>query len=107
MTVFDVVCIMAGMTNPTLTVAARLPRELVARLDAFADGRAEPGLRLSRSDAVRMLVTRALDALAAEAAALPAPTYADAMAASEAAGRAGDARERRAPKPSRRRVKSA
>jgi hypothetical protein len=50
----------------TIHVAARFPAELVARVDAFLEGKAEPGKTITRSDAIRMLVTRALDALAAE-----------------------------------------
>ena len=48
----------------TRQVAFRLPVELVERLDAFAEQmKAEsPGLRVTRADAARLLLTRALDA---------------------------------------------
>lgn len=52
-------------TNEQLvTVAARLPKSLADRLDAYTNERAreEPGLRLSRSDAVRVLLIKALGA---------------------------------------------
>jgi ribosomal protein S9 len=44
--------------------AIRFPLELVGRIDAFREAVAtvNPGVKVSRSDAVRMLVTRALDA---------------------------------------------
>jgi hypothetical protein len=46
----------------TIHVAARFPESLVARVDAFLQEKAEPGKTITRSDAVRMLVTRGLDA---------------------------------------------
>jgi len=48
----------------TKQVAFRLPLELVDRLDAFAERmkNESPGLRVTRADAARLLLTRALDA---------------------------------------------
>ena len=48
---------------PTKQVAFRLPVELVGRLDAFAERiqNESPGLRVTRADAARLLLTRALD----------------------------------------------
>jgi hypothetical protein len=44
-------------------IVVRLPGALLARIDAYAEGqRKATGLRVSRSDAVRLLVARALDA---------------------------------------------
>lgn len=44
-------------------VAFRLPADILERVDRYADklARENPGMRVSRSDAVRMLLTRALD----------------------------------------------
>jgi hypothetical protein len=44
-------------------VAFRLPSELVARVDAYAEAIAAtvPGVRITRADAVRALLTKALD----------------------------------------------
>ena len=48
----------------TKQVAFRFPVKLVERLDAFAEKlqRASPGLRVTRADAARLLLTRALEA---------------------------------------------
>ena len=46
--------------EPTVNVGARLPRALVARVDAWAEAASRPGLRLTRSDALRMLLEYAL-----------------------------------------------
>ena len=45
-------------------VAFRFPPELLARLDAYVDRmRAQtPGLKATRADAARVLITKALDA---------------------------------------------
>jgi hypothetical protein len=50
--------------DPKIQVALRLPSSLVKSLDAWAQMRMadDPGMKLSRSDAVRMLLARALDA---------------------------------------------
>ena len=47
----------------TKQVAFRLPLELVERLDAFAARmeKESPGLRITRADAARLLLTRGLD----------------------------------------------
>ncbi len=51
-----------------LPLSIRFPRDLLARIDRYADRlRAEhPGLAISRGDAVRVLVSRALDAAEAQ-----------------------------------------
>lgn len=48
----------------TKQVAFRLPESLVERIDGFAAAlsRAQPGIEFTRADAVRLLLTRALDA---------------------------------------------
>jgi predicted DNA-binding protein len=57
---------MAGRRDTSkryVQVAFRLPPDLVQRLDAYAErmGSAFPGLAFNRADAVRTLLTRALD----------------------------------------------
>lgn len=49
--------------EPTKQVAFRLPESLVERLDGYAAelSRAQPGIEFTRADAVRLLLTRALD----------------------------------------------
>lgn len=51
------------MSEPTKQVAFRLPESLVERLDAYAEelSRAQPGIAFTRADAVRVLLTRALE----------------------------------------------
>lgn len=51
-----------GKGNTPL-VAFRMPPELVARLDRHADrmSKATPGLTFTRTDAIRSLLTKALD----------------------------------------------
>ena len=51
------------MTEPTIQTAFRLPEGLLARVDAYAEQlKAErPGLPATRADAVRVLLTLALD----------------------------------------------
>jgi predicted DNA-binding protein len=51
--------------DPTQQTAFRLPLSLLERLDLHAERlRAEqPGLKITRADVVRLLLTRALDAL--------------------------------------------
>lgn len=51
------------MANQNTQVAFRLPDKLLARLDKHVQrlNRESPGLDLKRSDAVRMILTRALD----------------------------------------------
>lgn len=44
-------------------VAARLPRDQVDKLDAYAREHSTPGLTLTRSDALRLLLARGLDAV--------------------------------------------
>jgi hypothetical protein len=48
----------------TEQVAFRLPRKLIARLDDYAKRVAgeQPGMTVTRTDVVRILLTRALDA---------------------------------------------
>ncbi len=48
----------------TVQVNLRLSAELVERIEAFGAGVAEtvPGLEVTRTDAIKMLLTRALDA---------------------------------------------
>lgn len=50
------------MPEPTRQVAFRFPAELVARIDAFAARIADqnPGLEITRADAVRVLLEKAL-----------------------------------------------
>jgi hypothetical protein len=49
--------------EPTTQVAFRLPDSLIARLDQHVErmGKEHPGLDFTRADAVRSLLTRALD----------------------------------------------
>ena len=44
-------------------IVVRLPRALVERVDAHVEKlkKEQPGMRITRSDAVRMMLTRALD----------------------------------------------
>ncbi len=51
--------------EPTVQCAFRLPASLVERLDAYAEtmGADQPGLTFTRADAVRTLLTRALDSV--------------------------------------------
>ena len=42
--------------EPTTQVAIRLPASMLAALDAYAAEHAQPGLTLTRSDAVRMIL---------------------------------------------------
>ena len=48
----------------TVQVAIRVPEELLERIDDFAQrlSEATPGLMITRADAVRMLMAKALDA---------------------------------------------
>ena len=46
--------------DDNITVGARLPKTLIAAIDAFAKSKSDPGLKISRSDAIRILLTRAL-----------------------------------------------
>jgi hypothetical protein len=48
----------------TVQVAIRVPEDLLERIDEYAQriSEATPGLTLTRADAVRMLMTKALDA---------------------------------------------
>ena len=57
--------IMAKETSPTTQVAFRLPDKLIERLDrhVMRMNAENPGLEFSRADAVRSLLTRALDVL--------------------------------------------
>ncbi|MBI5538015.1 MAG: hypothetical protein HY898_35155 [Deltaproteobacteria bacterium] len=48
--------------EPTTQIAIRVPASLLAQLDAFAAEHAQPGLALTRSDAVRMIMASAFDA---------------------------------------------
>jgi predicted DNA-binding protein len=54
---------MAKDKTPTTQLAIRLPPELIERLDAHAErmNREHPGLGATRTDAVRTLLTAALD----------------------------------------------
>lgn len=54
---------MAPKDDKTVQVAFRLPKGLLERLDRHADRLAKqhPGLEFTRVDAVRTLLTRALD----------------------------------------------
>ena len=67
MTCRNTKCIDAGMTkkknDPMPVVPFRLPAELVRRLDRYAERlrKEQPGLRATRTDAVRVLLTEALD----------------------------------------------
>jgi hypothetical protein len=53
----------------TVQLAFRLPAVLVARVDAYVKrlNSATPGLDVTRTDAVRALLTQALDALRVDA----------------------------------------
>jgi len=48
----------------TEQVAFRLPKPLIKKLDAYAERMAkdQPGMNVTRTDVVRILLTRALDA---------------------------------------------
>ena len=48
--------------EPTTQIAIRVPASLLAQLDAFAAEHAQPGLALTRSDAVRMIMASAFQA---------------------------------------------
>ena len=52
------------MSNETTQCAFRLPNDLVKRLDAYAERMSaeQPVMVFTRADAVRMLLTRALEA---------------------------------------------
>ncbi|MEY4550654.1 MAG: hypothetical protein RL685_6849 [Pseudomonadota bacterium] len=53
----------ANVSAATQQTAFRLPTELLARLDAYAARLRfeQPGVNVTRADAVRLLLTRALD----------------------------------------------
>lgn len=53
------------MKKPMPVLGTRLPRELVKRLDAYAAKHSGGGMQLTRSDAIRVLLTQALEADAA------------------------------------------
>jgi hypothetical protein len=44
----------------TTQIAVRMPNDLLAQVDAYAKAAAQPGLEVTRADAVRMLVAQAL-----------------------------------------------
>ncbi len=48
--------------EPSVQIAIRLPESTVAALDAYAREHAQPGLALTRSDALRMILASALRA---------------------------------------------
>ncbi|MGE0709333.1 MAG: hypothetical protein AB7N76_35015 [Planctomycetota bacterium] len=54
--------------DPTQQIAVRLPESLIARLEAHAARlkRQNPALRLTRADAVRVLLTERLDQVEAQ-----------------------------------------
>jgi hypothetical protein len=58
----------ARKKDETVQLAFRLPASLVARVDVYAKrlNAATPGLDVTRTDAVRSLLTQALDALKVE-----------------------------------------
>ena len=45
----------------TVQVAVRLDTQLLKRIDTFAKSTSAPGLSLTRADAMRMLMSQALD----------------------------------------------
>lgn len=51
------------MTEPTKQTAFRLPEGLIARVDAYAERltRERPGMPATRADAVRILLSMALE----------------------------------------------
>jgi len=51
---------------PTKQTAIRLDEELLARIDRHAKRLSQPGLPVTRTSAVRVLLIRALDAVEAE-----------------------------------------
>jgi hypothetical protein len=57
----------AGRINNDSQLVVRLPGSLVGRVDAFAERMRDelPGVRFARAEAVRVLLTRALDQLRA------------------------------------------
>ncbi len=52
-----------GERSPSLVMPFRLPADLVRRLDALAERLSEerPGIEITRSDVVRMLLLRGVD----------------------------------------------
>jgi hypothetical protein len=50
----------ADGADPTTQIAIRLPAPMLAALDAYAAEHAQPGLTVTRSDAVRMILASAL-----------------------------------------------
>ena len=64
-------------TEPTKQVAFRFPVKLLKELDAYAERlkKEQPGLNITRADAVRLLLTKALASASSEerAAARPKP----------------------------------
>lgn len=61
--------LMAMPSEPTVQCAFRLPAGLVERLDGYAEtmGDDHPGITFTRADAVRVLLTRALEAVPTKA----------------------------------------
>jgi hypothetical protein len=49
--------------SKTIYVAARFPETMVQGIDAYAAERTEEGMEVTRSDALRLLVARGLDAV--------------------------------------------
>lgn len=53
-------------SKPTRQLAFRLPQDLISRIQRCEDEIAERGLRLSRTDVVRLLLTYALNVTAGD-----------------------------------------
>jgi hypothetical protein len=67
---------MSRATSGGVTTAFRLPPSIAARVDVFArslEGR-EPGREVTRSEAIRILITRGLDAEVENACKVPFST---------------------------------
>ena len=50
--------------DPSTTVGVRIPASMLAKLDALAEAWSTPGFAATRSDVLRVLVTKGLTAMA-------------------------------------------
>ncbi|MCK6589309.1 MAG: ribbon-helix-helix domain-containing protein [Polyangiaceae bacterium] len=63
------------MTSDTTQVAARLPPDLLARLDAYVAKlmKEHPGMKYTRTDGIRIALAAFLPPLASDATPMPSP----------------------------------
>ena len=54
------------MKEPQTQTAIRLPDPLLARIDKLAKRMSQPGVRITRADAIRLALFRGIDTLEAE-----------------------------------------